>query len=1148
MSARSAKGLHRSAPWASCLLIGVLLASGAWSSPPVVQTEAVQRPVESPDYPTDPASDPNKFNPIPNDVEEGVLGRPDPNGEEYKGPSEPSSMSRDLVEQVLRSMGDQVPDNDDQILESPPGPDPVDVVDGDGGVIDAFGALTFENQPWRYPRRVGVKLFMTHGAATRMCSGTLIDALHVLTAAHCMFPTSGTGAGTWPNTIQVVPGYRVINGNGYQPFGTADWTNVFFYTGWTTGFNLNDDVVVVRLDRHIGALTSWFGYRGGGNCGFYTGNTHYSAGYPAGQFESPVGTCNRGRQQFFWQGTFDSCTTNWLGNWTGGQVTFDTESWHGQSGSGMYYLNPQNNRVVTAVLSNGTCSGNNPTCPTPNCANPTASPSTSCVRFSLSRFNDIQGYINQAIPAANDLVPLWTRVTNKCETTCDPAPPENAPNPNCQFYCPVPQVPAGRPLPYLDFVVLNYSSSNFGGAINGRYYLSSTRTITTGNTLIGTFTVNTNLSPRQSVRVTEVNPITIPANTVPGTYYVGVMITTPNANAGNDIVGVQDVAQITVVPSGACCKADGSCQANRTPAECNAPGDIYQGNGSSCTPFPCGARGACCNALTGSCQVLTQAGCANLGLNYQGDGTTCNPNPCPQPPQGACCDLLGSGNCFVTAAANCQNFGQHYQGDNTTCNPNPCTSQPSGACCDIRDGTCSIKTSVQCLADQVHFAYQGDGTPCTPNPCSPPQGGACCDGRGNCSVRLPQECVDPTLIFFGVGTSCNPNPCPPSPPGACCAGDGTCSLMEQEACGAAGGIFRGGFTTCTPNPCQPLAKGACCYGDGSCSLQYQHICVQGGGNYEGDNTDCVNNPCPPMPTGACCDVTGDCLETTQFFCELYGGTYEGDNTDCVNNPCPPVVTGACCELDGTCTDLPPANCDAINGIYMGDGSDCSTNPCLNIPTGSCCDLDGNCIEIPQAHCLGIGGTYLGDNTNCFDNPCPQPATGACCQAGGFCSIRSHASCNFVHGVYGGDGSDCLNTACPCGDFNQDLMVDGADFAALLLAFGTCGDEFGGDPGFNAAVDMDFDGCITFIDYQLWLQCYRNFIAVPGAAPPVPSDVGDMNGDGRVDGLDIQPFLHVMLAPGTASFRGRFVSDFNADGRFDGADLSAMVNKLLEVVP
>ena len=126
-----------------------------------------------------------------------------------------------------------------------------------------------------------------------------------------------------------------------------------------------------------------------------------------------------------------------------------------------------------------------------------------------------------------------------------------------------------------------------------------------------------------------------------------------------------------------------------------------------------------------------------------------------------------------------------------------------------------------------------------------------------------------------------------------------------------------------------------------------------------------------------------------------------------------------------------------------------------------------------------------------------------------------------------------------GDLDGDYDVDGADFAVFLVAYGRCT----GEPQYNPVADMNEDGCVTLVDYQLWLQAYRDFNGDPFAPPPQPSDMGDVNSDGAVNGVDVQPFVEVLLNPGGATMRERFVTDFTGDGQSDAADVAGFVKLL-----
>ena len=59
----------------------------------------------------------------------------------------------------------------------------------------------------------------------------------------------------------------------------------------------------------------------------------------------------------------------------------------------------------------------------------------------------------------------------------------------------------------------------------------------------------------------------------------------------------------------------------------------------------------------------------------------------------------------------------------------------------------------------------------------------------------------------------------------------------------------------------------------------------------------------------------------------------------------------------------------------------------------------------------------------------------------------------------------------CGDLDGDGDVDGADRIILMGAFRSCI----GNVKYIEAADYNQDGCINFFDYQLWYQCYKDYI-------------------------------------------------------------------------
>jgi hypothetical protein len=64
-----------------------------------------------------------------------------------------------------------------------------------------------------------------------------------------------------------------------------------------------------------------------------------------------------------------------------------------------------------------------------------------------------------------------------------------------------------------------------------------------------------------------------------------------------------------------------------------------------------------------------------------------------------------------------------------------------------------------------------------------------------------------------------------------------------------------------------------------------------------------------------------------------------------------------------------------------------------------------------------------------------------------------------------------------GDVDGDGDVDEADRDRFNTSFGLSE----GDLGFDPAADLDEDGTVTFVDYQLWLQAYEAAQAAAAAA-------------------------------------------------------------------
>ena len=233
------------------------------------------------------------------------------------------------------------------------------------------------------------------------------------------------------------------------------------------------------------------------------------------------------------------------------------------------------------------------------------------------------------------------------------------------------------------------------------------------------------------------------------------------------------------------------------------------------------------------------------------------------------------------------------------------------------------------------------------------------------------------------------------------------------------------------------------------------------------------------PTGACCFEDGFCWVATLTDCGFSGGSYQGDAVPCDPNPCPQPI-GACCFPNGTCSIELEDDCWLAGGDFQGIGTTCSPNPCPQ-PTGACCAADGSCSVLTQAQCTASGGTYQGNGTGCSPNPCPQP-TGACCAANGSCSVVTQAQCTASGGTYQGNGTGCSPNPCP----QPTGACCAADGTCSILTQAQCIASGGTYQGNGT-------GCS------------------PNPCPQPCPLLGDLNGDGVVNGLDIQGFVNALIA-------------------------------------
>ena len=350
-----------------------------------------------------------------------------------------------------------------------------------------------------FPWSSHVRMWFDQGGGSFVCSGTMIDAKHFITAGHCVHEGSG---GAWSTNVSASPAWDGDD----DAFGSANGTSMVSWTGWTVSGSWDGDQALVRIDRPFGFLTGWFGYGYNDSDTWWSSTTFNTTGYPGGS--SWPGAPD---QQYYGYGSWDQVDTY--------TVEADCPPWTywfgGMSGGGVYYIDGgTGNRYAYANNSYGWGKGSNITS-----------------RFGVCRMTGgkFDYYLNTFIPAGystsvQDLVPLDV----------------NADQGGSSIY-------AGEQLDAMDYLVANASLYNPASqTVPVDTYLSTNDNISTADTLIQSHTFTWDFAAKSSVRITYSTPPTIPSTTAAGTYWVGVILDITDGNTGNNDTDGWDAVEINV--------------------------------------------------------------------------------------------------------------------------------------------------------------------------------------------------------------------------------------------------------------------------------------------------------------------------------------------------------------------------------------------------------------------------------------------------------------------------------------------------------------------------------------------------------------------------------------------------------------------------
>lgn len=297
---------------------------------------------------------------------------------------------------------------------------------------------------WPYSPTVKILSHWPSGTTTT-CSGMMVEAKFVLTAAHCVYThlpencSEGKSA-CWVDDIEAVPAYQ----DDSEPYGKSGYKHILTWTEWTETQNADFNLAAIELRYPIGASIGWLGVGFNNDDAYFTTNIFSNTSYPE---ESPYD----GEHMYEWSGSVTDAASS-------DEVLYlDHESDAGQMGG---TLNGDN-WVVYGVYSfqDGTSQ-------------------TGIARITYSKFDSIRTFIEAGLPKSEiDVTAYDIHVRSKW----------NFP---------------GQKLTGVDFYLQNYSSVPLPyGSYQVDIYLSTDNLISENVTLLNSYTFEGELSPKQGIRV-----------------------------------------------------------------------------------------------------------------------------------------------------------------------------------------------------------------------------------------------------------------------------------------------------------------------------------------------------------------------------------------------------------------------------------------------------------------------------------------------------------------------------------------------------------------------------------------------------------------------------------------------------------------------
>jgi V8-like Glu-specific endopeptidase len=329
-----------------------------------------------------------------------------------------------------------------------------------------------------WPYSAVVRLSYKKAGVGKMASGILIDSKWVLTAGHCVHEGDG---GDWVTNMVVSPAYDA----GSVPFGTASAVNLGTWTGWSRDGDYDDDIGVIELDRHVGAVTGYAGYGYSTSWSFFDDSTFYMRGYPAEGGYS-------GKQMYSISGNFDRKSGDHI-------KQMDKDMHGGESGAAFTVSN-----TAYAVHSHSY-----------------SDDTSGAVALWESYFKWVRDdLIAPGVPSSVDLVPVEVRTSSSTLAR------------GAKFTT--------------SFVLHNYSKSSFSGSVGYKVYLSNDSDIDSTDTPLVSVTSTGHALGAKKSKWLSTASAAIPSTAGTGTRYIGVILQNSDANNANNDGTPQDAHKVTI--------------------------------------------------------------------------------------------------------------------------------------------------------------------------------------------------------------------------------------------------------------------------------------------------------------------------------------------------------------------------------------------------------------------------------------------------------------------------------------------------------------------------------------------------------------------------------------------------------------------------